>query len=158
MDALVPTYPQCGDEADARAHSHAELVYEQDERDGDFPLQLDKPVVGNNVREQVPHMLADFVHVKVFQTFVTAQVEQYHDGDYLGIGKRTVPMLLPLSLSLSPTGCKAVDLDESVINLAEIIRHTENFRNFVLDNRHSVCACIFVVLSFPNLQKLSLFS
>lgn len=65
-------------------------------------------------------------------------------------------MILPLPLG--PAGCKAVDLDESVLNLAEIIRHTENFRNFVPDDRNSESACIFGVFSFSNLQKLSLFS
>ena len=158
MDALVPAYPQRGavNEADARADSHAALLDEQDERDGDLPFQFDEPVVGYCFWEQVPHMLADFVHVKVFQTFVSAQVEQYHDGDYLGIGQRSLPVMLPLPIG--PTGDETVDLDESVINLAEVIRHTENFRNFVLDTRHSESVCFLSLFLFFNLQKLSLFS
>ena len=64
MDALVPAYPQRGavHEADACADSHVALLDEQDERDGDLPLQFDESVVGYGVWEQVPHMLADFVN------------------------------------------------------------------------------------------------
>jgi len=41
--------------------------------------------------------------------------------------------------------------------VAEVIRNTENFRNFVSGDRHSesVCNSLFAL---TNLQKLSLFS
>ena len=77
-----------------------------------------------------------------------ALVPAYPQGD-------TVPMIPPLGLI--PVGSKAVNLDKSVINVAEIIRHTENFSNFVFSDRHSECLCIWVI-AIPNLQKLSLFS
>jgi hypothetical protein len=41
--------------------------------------------------------------------------------------------------------------------MAEIIHHTENFRNFVLGDRHSESVCFWFVV-IPNLQILSLFS
>ena len=132
MDALVPAYTQRGavHEADTRACSRAALLREQDERYGNLPLQFYKAVIGNCVRKQVRHILADFVQVKVFQAFIPTQVEQYHHRYHLGIGQRAVPVVLPLRLV--PLGCESVNLDKSVINVAEIIHHTENFRNFVL--------------------------
>jgi hypothetical protein len=41
--------------------------------------------------------------------------------------------------------------------MAEIIRYTENFRNFVLGDRHSESVCVWFVV-IPKLQNLSLFS
>ena len=64
-------------------------------------------------------------------------------------------MVLPLGLVSDRN--KAVDLDKSVINVAEVIRHTENFSNFVPSDRHSESLCIWL-FPIPNLQKLSLFS
>ena len=52
---------------------------------------------------------------------------------------------------------KSVNLDESVIKSAEIIRDTENFSNFVIVNRHSERVC-FDCFALSDLQKLSLFS
>lgn len=71
------------------------------------------------------------------------------------IGQRAVPVVLPLRLV--PLGSESINLDESVVNMAEIIRHTENFRNFVLGDRHSERVCFWFVV-IPKLQKLSLFS
>ena len=71
------------------------------------------------------------------------------------IGQRAVPVVLPLRLV--PLWRESVNLDKSVINMAEIIRHTEIFRNFVLGDRHSERVCFWFVV-IPNLQKLSLFS
>ncbi|MCI7357173.1 MAG: hypothetical protein MSK40_05645, partial [Parabacteroides sp.] len=61
-----------------------------------------------------------------------------------------------LPFRLVPLGSESVNLDKSVINVAEVIRHTENFRNFVSGDRHSesVCNRLFAL---TNLQKLSLF-
>ena len=147
VDALVPADAQGGavDETDSRAASHAALLDEQDERDGDLPLQFDKAVVGYGLWRQVGHILVNFIQVKVFQTFISTQVEQYHNRYYLGIGQRTVPMVLPLGLVSDRN--KAVDLDKSVINVAEVIRHTENFSNFVPSDR--LCIWLFAI---PNLQ------
>ena len=62
-------------------------------------------------------------------------------------------------LRLVPLGGKSVDLDKSVIYSAEVIRHTENFSNFVIVDRHSESLCFWgLFFVFPNLQKLSLFS
>lgn len=61
--------------------------------------------------------------LKVFQAFISTQVEQYHNRYYLGIGQRAVPMVLPLGLVSDRN--KAVDFNKSVINVAEVIRHTE---------------------------------
>lgn len=157
MDALVPANAQRGavHEADARTGSHAALLHEQDERDGNLPLQFNEAVIGKGMREQVRHILANFIQVKVFQTFISTQVEQYHYRYYLSIGQHSLPMVLPLRLV--PLGCESVNLDKSVINMAEVIRHTENFRNFVLGDRHSESVCVWFVV-IPNLQKLSLFS
>lgn len=157
VDALVPAYSQVGtvDETDSRAASHATLLHEQDERDCNLPLQFDKAVVGYGLWKQVGHILADLIQVKVFQIFISTQVEEYHNGYHLGIGQGVVPMVLPLGLV--PDGSKAVDLDKSVINVAEVIRHTENFRNFVFSDRHSESLCAWFA-AIPNLQKLSLFS
>jgi len=157
MDALVPASAQRGavHEADARTGSHAAFLHEQDERNGNLPLQFNEAVIGNGMREQVRHILANFIQVKVFQTFISTQVEQYHYRYYLSIGQHSLPMVLPLRLV--PLGCESVNLDKSVINMAEVIRHTENFRNFVLGDRHSESVCVWFVV-IPNLQKLSLFS
>ena len=66
VDVLVPAHPQrgAGHEVDVRTRSHAALPNEQDEGDGHLALQFDESVVGNNVREQVSHILACLVHVK----------------------------------------------------------------------------------------------
>ena len=157
MDTLIPAHPQgCAvHKADSRAASHAALLDEQDERDGNLPFQFNESVIGNGMREQVSHILANFIQVKVFQTFISTQVEQDHNGYYFRFGHRAVPMVLPLGLV--PDGSKAVDLDKSVINVTEVIRHAENFRNFVFSDRHSESLCVWFV-AIPNLQKLSLFS
>lgn len=52
---------------------------------------------------------------------------------------------------------KSVNLDESVIKSAEIIRDTENFSNFVIVDRYSERVC-FDCFALSNLQRLSLFS
>ena len=92
----------------------------------------------------------------MLQAFVSAQMEQYHDGYHLGVGQSAVPVILPLRLGTF--GGKSVDLDKSVIYSAEVIRHTENFRNFVIVDRHSESLCFWVCFFvIPNLQKLSLF-
>ena len=91
----------------------------------------------------------------MLQALVSAQMEQYHNGYDLGIGQGAIPMILPLRL-VTLAG-ESVYLDESVKKPAEIIRHTENFSNFVIVDRHSESFC-FGVSDIPNLQKLSLFS
>ena len=96
-------------------------------------------VIGDSLGKQVRHILADFVQVKVFQAFIPTQVEQYHHRYHLGIGQRAVPVVLPLRLV--PLGSESVNPDKSVINMAEIIRNTENFRNLVLGDRHSESFC-----------------
>ena len=157
MDTLVPANTQRGTvhETDACAGSHTALLHEQDERNGNLPLQFNESVIGNGMREQVRHILANFIQVKVFQTFISTQVEQYHNRYHLSIRQYSFPMVLPLRLV--PFGRESVNLDKSVINMAEVIRHTENFRNFVLSDRHSESVCIWF-FAIPNLQKLSLFS
>ena len=157
-DALVPAHAQGGavHEADARAGSHAAPLHEQDERDYHLPLQLDEAVVGNHPREQIRHIPAYLIQVEVLEAFISAQMEQYHDRYHLGVGQSAVPMIPPLRLV--PLGGKSVNLDKSVIYLAEVIRHTENFRNFVIADRHSESLCFWVCFFvIPNLQKLSLF-
>jgi hypothetical protein len=156
MDSLVPAYLKGGavHETDSRAASHAALFDEQDERKGNVALQFDKAVIGIGPGEQVSHILLHFVQVKVFQAFIPTKVEQDQDDNHLGIGQRAVPMILPLGLV--PGGSKAVVLDKSVINEAEVIRHTEDFRNFVFSDRHSESLCIWL-FAIPNLQTLSLF-
>jgi hypothetical protein len=67
------------------------------------------------MREQVRHILANFIQVKVFQTFISTQVEQYHYRYYLSIGQHSLPMVLPLRLV--PLGCESVNLDKSVISV-----------------------------------------
>ena len=157
MDALVPTDTQGGTvhETDPSAASHAALLYEQDERNGHLPLQFYEAVIGNSLGKQVRHIYANFTQVEVFQTFISTQVEQYHNGDHLSIGQYAVTEVLPLRLV--PFGSKSVNLDKSVVNMAEIINLTENFSSFVLGDRHSESVCIWFVV-IPNLQKLSLFS
>ena len=157
MDALVPTDTQGGTvhETDPGAASHAALLHEQDKGNGNLPLQFYEAVIGDSLGKQVGHIVLNFVQVKVFQAFISTQVEQYHDGNHLGIGQRAVPVVLPLRLV--PLGSESINLDKSVVNMAEIIRHTENFRNFVLGDRHSERVCFWFVV-IPNLQKLSLFS
>lgn len=156
-DALVPAHAQGGavHETDARAGSHAASIHEQDEGDHHLTLQLDEAVVGNEPREQIRHIPAYLIQVEVFKAFISAQMEQYHDGYHLGVGQPAVTVVLPFRLV--PLGSESVNLDKSVINVAEVIRHTENFRNFVSGDRHSesVCNSLFAL---TNLQKLSLFS
>ena len=50
-----------------------------------------------------------------------------------------VPMILPLRV-VKPAG-KSINLDESVIKSAKIIRHAENFSDFVIVNRHGDRFC-----------------
>lgn len=156
-DALVPAHAQGGavHETDARAGSHAASIHEQDEGDHHLTLQLDEAVVGNEPREQIRHIPAYLIQVEVFKAFISAQMEQYHDGYHLVVGQPAVTVVLPFRLV--PLGSESVNLDKSVINVAEVIRHTENFRNFVSGDRHSesVCNSLFAL---TNLQKLSLFS
>ena len=156
-DALVTTHAQGGavHEADASAGSHAAPLHEKDERDSHLPLQFDETVIGDSLWEQVSPVFADLIQVKVLKAFISAQMEQYHDGDHLGIGQFAVPMIFPLGPVTY--GSESVCIDKSVIYPAEVICHTENFCNFVSVNRHSesFCVCIFV---FSNLQKFSLFS
>ena len=156
-DTLVPAHPQGGavHETDARAGSHAASVHEQDEGDHHLPLQLDEAVVGDGVGKQVPHMPAHLIQIKVFQAFVPTQMEQYHDGYHLSVGQPAVPVIPPLRLVTF--GGKSVNLDKSVIYSAEVIRHTENFRNFVIVYRHSESLCFWLCFVIPNIQKLSLF-
>jgi hypothetical protein len=157
VDALVPTNTQGGTvhETDSGAASHTALLHEQNEGDGLLPLQFYEAIVGNGLWKQVSHIVANFIQVKVFQAFISTQVEQYHNGNHLSIGQRAVPVISPLRLV--PLGCESVNFDKSVINMAEIIHHTENFRNFVFGDRHSESVCIWFVV-IPKLQKLSLFS
>ena len=157
MNALVPADAQRGavHETDARADAHAAPLHEQDERNGDFPFQLDETIIGDRTGKQVTHVLAYFIQIKVLQAFVSTQVKQYHDRYHFGIGQRAIPMVFPSGFV--PRRRQAVDLDKSFINFAEIIRHTEYFRNFVFSDRHSESLCIWL-FTIPNLQKLSLFS
>ena len=157
MDSLIPadTQRRAVHETDTSAAAHAAPLHEQDERNCHFLLQLNEAVVGYGIGEQVRHILANLINVKMLQALVSAQMEQNHNGYDLGIGQGAAPMILPLGL-VTLTG-KSVNLDESVIKLAEIIRHTENFSNFVIVDRHSERVC-FGFLDIPNLQKLSLFS
>lgn len=154
MDSLIPADTQgCAvHEADARAAAHAAPLHEENKWDGNFLLQLYESVVGYGIGEQVFHILANLIYVEMFQAFVSAQVEQNHNGYDLGVGQGAVPVILPLRL-VTLAG-KSVNLDESVIKSAEIIRDTENFSNFVIVDRHSERACF----ALSNLQKLSLFS
>ena len=166
-DALVPAHAQGGavHETDARAGSHAASIHEQDERNHHLTLQLDEAVVGNERQEQIRHIPAYLIQVEVFKAFISAQMEQYHDGYHLGVGQPAVPMIPPLRLV--PLGGKSVDLDKSVIYSAEVIRHTENFSNFVIVDRHSesLCFCfskftktfaIFLIFNRLNFIELTL--
>ena len=146
MDTLVPAHPKgrAVDKTNSGAAAHAALLDKKDERNGYFSLQFNKAIVGNCLGKQVLHILLYLVQIKVFQTFITTKVEQYHDGDHFGIGHRAVSMVSPFLLITD--GGKPVNLDKSVINLAEIIRHTENFRNFVFGDRHSESVCTLFVL------------
>ena len=145
-------------ETDARAGSHAASIHEQDEGDHHLTLQLDEAVVGNEPRERIRHIPAYLIQVEVFKAFISAQMEQYHDGYHLGVGQPAVPMIPPLRLV--PLGGKSVDIDKSVIYSAEVIRHTENFSNFVIVDRHSesLCFLFFQIYKnfryFPNIQSI----
>ena len=110
MDALVPANTQRStvNKADTRACSHAAFLYEQDERNGHLPLQFDEAVIGNSQGKKVRHIPANFIQVEVFQTFISTQVKQYHNGDHIGIGQYAVPVVLPLRLV--PFGSKSVNL------------------------------------------------
>lgn len=157
MDALVLADAQSRtiDKTDPRAAAQAALLDEQDERYSNLSLQFNEAIIGDGVRKQVGHILVNFIQVKVFQTFIAHQMKQYHYGYHLGIGQRAVTVVLPFRLV--PLGSESVNLDKSVINVAGVIRHTDNFRNFVSGDRHSesVCNSLFAL---TNLQKLSLFS
>ena len=104
----------CGTERSEDSAYHSIIgFHEQDERDHHLTLQLDEAVVGNEPREQIRHIPAYLIQVEVFKAFISAQMEQYHDGYYLGVGQPAVPMIPPLRLV--PLGGKSVDLDKSVI-------------------------------------------
>ena len=157
MDALVPAHAQgrAVHEAYACAVAHTAPPHEQYERHGHLPLKLDKAVIGDHAGEKACHIPADLVHVKVLEASVPAQVEQYHDGHHLRVGQPAVPVVPPLGPVAF--GGETVHLDKSVINPAEVIRLTENIRNFVVVYGHSE-SFLFGFVLIPNLQKLSLFS
>ena len=67
-----------------------------------------------------------------------------------------VPLLVADLMQFEPVEPSHRELASLVPAHAQ--RHTENFRDFVVDDRHSESVCIFIVLSFSNLQKLSLLS
>lgn len=52
-----------------------------DERHDYSPLQLGEPVVRHRSRKQMSHMHKDIPDIEMFQTFVPAEVEQYHNGN-----------------------------------------------------------------------------
>ena len=157
MDSLITADTQGSTvhETDSCAASQAAPLHEEDKGNCHLPLQLDEPVIGNGMGEQIVHVIANLIYVEMLQALVSAQMEQNHNGYDLGIGQCAVPVILPLRL-VTLSG-ESVNLDESVIKLAEIIRHTENFSNFVFVDRHSE-RFWFDVFALSNLQKLSLFS
>jgi hypothetical protein len=59
MDSLVlaDTQGRAIHKTDSRATSHAALLHEQDEGNGNLPLQLDKTVIGDGLWEKVFHIL-----------------------------------------------------------------------------------------------------
>lgn len=65
-----------------------------------------------------------------------------------------IPEVLPLRLI--PFGSKSVNLDKSVVNMAEIINLTENICKVVLGDRHSESVC-FWFAAIPNLQSFRYF-
>lgn len=81
MYALVTAYPQQGavNEADPGAFAQKAFLDEYDKLHDHRFLQFGKPVVRDNLREQVSVPDAYLIQIKVFQTFMIGAVEHYHD-------------------------------------------------------------------------------
>lgn len=63
-------------------------LYKQRQGNGDFLLQFHKAVVGNQLGEQVAHVLAYGLQVEVLQAAVAGIMEQYHDEHHLCFRQR----------------------------------------------------------------------
>ena len=86
----------------------------------DPPLDLDKPIVGQQLGETAPHLARHAIQIEVLEVPVMAQVEQDHDGhDFArahGKGALTFAVIAGQKIPL--------ELREK--SLAEIINFTEN--------------------------------
>ena len=130
MDALVAadSHRSGVDEVDTRTLAQQHLLDEDQQRQGHFPLQLDKPVVRHGLGKEVPSVLAHIAKVKVLQAAVSSHVEGYEDGYHLGIRK---PVGL-VALTFPVAHLKGVFFHRLIEKLAEIVCHAINFRNFAL--------------------------
>lgn len=73
---------------------------------------------------------------------------------HLGIGQCTDPEVF--HFRLVSFGSESLNPNKSVvINMADINRHTKNFRYVVLGDRHSASVC-FCIVSTLDLNELSL--
>ena len=78
-------------------------------------------------------MLADILHVKVFEASESLTVKKNQNGNDLGIGK---PSQL---IAMLPAITELILFEFRRKILAEIIGKTENFSNFVVGNHSGKC-------------------
>ena len=154
MYMLVAAHPQQGavNKTDAGTFAQEAFLNENDKLYHHGFLQLCKPVVRNDLGKQVPVPDAYFIQVKVFQTFVIGAVEHYHDEYDFGLGQTAVTVIF--ALPVFSWDFKSSAAEHRVKNLAELVCHYKNFRNFVIGEHSDKSICL--KLSTLNLTLLSL--
>ena len=111
------------DEVDARALAQQHLLDEDQQWQGHFPLQFDKPVVGHGLGKEMAPVPAHITKVEVLEAAVPSHVEGDEDGHHLGIRKPVglVAVVFPVA------HLKGVPFHCLVEKLAEIVCHAINF-------------------------------
>ena len=115
-------------EVDTRTLAQQHLPDEDQQRQGDFPLQLNEPVVRHGLGEKVDPMSIDMVEVEVLETAVPTHVEGDQYGDDLGV-RHSVGLV---AVAFPVAHLKRVFFHRLVEKLAKVVCHAINFRNFVL--------------------------
>ena len=129
VDTLIPAHPEWSAvyETNARALAQQYLLDEQCKGNGHLLLQLDKPVVGYQLGEQMPEVLRHMLQIEVLQAAIPRTMKQYHDQHDFCLGKRPVTVVWTLI-----RGFYSIFRHHCIIKFAKIICNTENFSNFVL--------------------------
>jgi len=95
---------------------------------GNLSLQFHEAIVRNQLWKQMAQMFQYMLHIEMLQATVARTMKQNQDNNHFCLGKPPVTMVCPL-FSLSFRVYFSIIASK---NQQKIIRHTENFRNFVL--------------------------
>ena len=126
VDTLIPAHPEWSAvyETNARALAQQYLLDEQCKGYGHLLLQLDKPVVGYQLGEEMPEMLRHILQIEVLQAAIPRTMKQYHDQHDFCLGKRPVTVIWTLI-----GGFYSIFCHHCIIKFAKIICNAENFSN-----------------------------